>query len=568
MASAPKWHPLPIFPHLPALMISLQYTSSSYTLHVTDLANVWVESLDRKGIILRSLQENTSIDLSDGDPNQWTVFFSKLDAAFDPASPDHHTTSLSLSASTVGTTSGGGLALYVTCVLSEPLNPLKWPVYLTKCPPVGLASELVLPLIQAHHARTLEVRDLITRLKEKDAVITKLVDKLEANKVGLEHVFNSLSTKRKQSRATVEEKVKGLAPFNESDWRSSVTTSRELPRDLPSLIQEVFAETGLHSSVNGDISPSSQLNDWWTKLGSKPTTATKPPPKEATRQLRETTPPDTRTTEGRDDDDFQVQATPPHLQSIRRKYDYSKATGDTTDDDDSPVAIPDSHPTVARDNLRSRIGSVGGKKLANDNSASQSSRTVPIDDDETPSESDAEPVLPEPPKRNNARIGTIGKSREPSSPPKASSVPPSSLPPQPPKDGDETASGSDPEDDAGPSKARSSSPVPTERKRVGLGRIGGKPKTRVTPEPPEEPNVTSPRIRSPQAATSPGRPASRRIGTIGTRADADGKRYRPSSPVPAPEPETEEQRAERRRAELAKELERKAAAPTKKKRKF
>ncbi|KAI1803636.1 XLF-domain-containing protein [Daldinia bambusicola] len=566
MASAPKWHPLPIFPDLPALMISLYYASSSYTLHVTDLANVWVESLDRKGIILRSLQENTSIDLSDGDPNQWTVFFSKLDAAFDPASPDHHTTSLSISASTVGTTSGGGLALYVTCVLPEPLKPLKWPVYLTKCPPVGLTSELVLPLIQAHHARTLEVRDLITRLKEKDAVITKLVDKLEANRVGLEHVFNSLSTKRKPSRATAEEKVKGLAPFNESDWRSSVTTSREPPRDLPSLIHEVFTEAGLHSSVKGDISPSSQLNHWWAKLGSKPTTAAKPP-KEATRQLRETTPPDTRTIEGRDDDDFQVQATPPHLQSIRRKYDYSKATGDTTDGDDSPVAIPDSHPTVAQDRPRSRIGSVGGKKLANDNSASQSSRTVPIDDDETPSESDAEPVLPEAQKRNNTRIGTIGRSREPPSPPAKSSspVPP---PPPPPKDGDETASGSDSEDDAGPSKARPLSPVPTERKRVGLGRIGGKPKDRVTPEPPEEPNMTSPRIRSPQNGTSPARPTSRRIGTIGTRPDSDGKRHRPSSPVPAPEPETEEQRTERRRAELAKELERKAAAPTKKKRKF
>ncbi|KAK6948993.1 hypothetical protein Daesc_009065 [Daldinia eschscholtzii] len=565
MASIPKWHPLPIFPDLPALMISLHYASSSYTLHITDLANVWVESLDRKGIILRSLQENTSIDLSDGDPNQWTVFFSKLDAAFDPMSPDHHTTSLSISASTVGTTSGGGLALYVTCVLPEPLKPLKWPVYLTKCPPVGLTSELVLPLIQAHHARTLEVRDLITRLKEKDAVITKLVDKLEANKIGLEYVFNSLSTKRKPSRATAEEKVRGLAPFVESEWKSSVTSSQEPPRDLPSLIHEVFTETELHSSVNADISPSSQLNDWWTKLGSNPTTAIKPR-KDTTKQLRETTPPDTRTTGERDDDDFQVQATPPHLQSIRRKYDYSRASGDTTDDDDSIVNIPDSHLTVAQDKPRSRIGAVGGKRMSHDKSASQSSRTVPVDDNETPSESDAEPVLPVPQKRNNTRLGTIGKSREPSSPPVKSSSP--VPPPPPPKDGDETASGSDSEDDVGPSKARSSSPVPAERKRVGLGKIGGKPKARVTPEPSEEPNVTSPRIRSPQTTTSPARPASRKIGTIGTRPDVDGKRYRPSSPVAAQEPETEEQKTERRRAELAKELERKAAAPTKKKRKF
>ncbi|OTB17362.1 hypothetical protein K445DRAFT_57405 [Daldinia sp. EC12] len=513
MASIRKWHPSPIFPDLPPLMTSLRYASSSYTLHITDLTNMWVESLDRKGIILRSLQENTSIDLSDGDPNQWSIFFSKLDAAFDPTSPYHHATSLSISASTVGTTSKGGLALYVTCVLPEPLKPLKWPVYLTKCPPVGLTSELVLPLVQAHHARTLEVRDLLTRLKEKDAVIQKLVNKLEANKIGLEYVFNSLSTKRKLSRATAEEKVKGLAPFNELEWRSSVTMSQEPHRDLPSLIHEVFTETELHSSSNADIPPSSQLNDWWTKLGSNPTTAIRPQ-KDSTKQLRETTPPDTKTTGERDDDDFQVQATPPHLH--------------------------------------------------NNNPASQSSRTVLVDDDETLSESEAEPVLPVPRKRDSTRLGTIGKSREPSSPP----VKPSSPVPPPPKDGDETASGSDSEGDVGSSKARSCSPVPTEKKRVKLGNIRGKPKARVTPEPSEGPNVTLPPIRSPRTNTSSAMYTSQRIETIGTKHDVDGKRHQLSSPVAAPGPETEEQRTERRRAELARELERKAAAPTKKKRKF
>ncbi|KAI1479246.1 XLF-domain-containing protein [Daldinia eschscholtzii] len=563
MASIRKWHPSPIFPDLPPLMTSLRYASSSYTLYITDLTNMWVESLDRKGIILRSLQENTSIDLSDGDPNQWSIFFSKLDAAFDPTSPYHHATSLSISASTVGTTSKGGLALYVTCVLPEPLKPLKWPVYLTKCPPVGLASELVLPLVQAHHARTLEVRDLLTRLKEKDAVIQKLVNKLEANKIGLEYVFNSLSTKRKLSRATAEEKVKGLAPFNELEWRSSVTTSQEPHRDLPSLIHEVFTETELHSSSNADIPPSSQLNDWWTKLGSNPTTAIRPQ-KDSTKQLRETTPPDTKTTGERDDDDFQVQATPPHLQSVRRKYDYSKAAGDTTDDDDNLVNIPDSYPTVVLDKPRSLIGAINGKNVSNNNPASQSSRTVLVDDDETLSESEAEPVLPVPRKRDSTRLGTIGKSREPSSPP----VKPSSPVPPPPKDGDETASGSDSEGDVESSKARSCSPVPTEKKRVKLGNIRGKPKARVTPEPSEGPNVPLPPIRSPRTNTSSAMYTSQRIETIGTQHDVDGKRHQLSSPVAAPGPETEEQRTERRRAELARELERKAAAPTKKKRKF
>lgn len=74
-----KWRPLPTFPDLPALLISpgFHVESSSYSLAITDLANIWTESLDRKGILRRSLNEDTSIDISDGGQEQWRVFLSK-----------------------------------------------------------------------------------------------------------------------------------------------------------------------------------------------------------------------------------------------------------------------------------------------------------------------------------------------------------------------------------------------------------------------------------------------------------------------------------------------------------
>lgn len=567
MTSGSKWHPLPAFPDLPALMISPRFASSSYIIHVTDLANVWVENLDRRGILLRSLQENTSIDLSDGDLNQWAVFLSKLNSAFDPTLPDHHSTSLSISASSAGSSSEGGLVLHVTCVLPEPLKPLKWPIYLTKCPPVGLASELVLPLIQAHHVRTMEIEDLIARLKEKDVVITKLVDKLEANQTGLEHVFNSLSGKRKPSRALAEEKVKGLAAFNENEWRTNIAANPQLPKDVSLLIREVFAETKLYSSMDGEIAPSSQLNDWWTKLGSHPHVAIKPHD-ETPRKAPNTPSPSAKTSEERDDDDFQVQATPPHLQSRRRRQASSKAADDSTDDSDSPVEIHDSHPTPSREKPHLQIGAVGGRKKAiHDNSTSQSSRTIPADGDETPSDSDAESVRPQRKAQPNPRLGTIRKSKDSSPPPAKSSSP---VPP-PPKEDDETASSSDSEDsNRRPPKTLSSSPIPTstQPRKTGLGRIGGKPKSRTTPEPPQTPKVAGPEAASPEAATSPAKATGRKLGTIGKTLGVDGKRQRSDSPATIVEPETEEQRTERRRTELAKELERKAAAPTKKKRKF
>ncbi|KAI0377491.1 XLF-domain-containing protein [Hypomontagnella monticulosa] len=562
MTPDPKWYPLPAFPDLPALMISPCFGSSSYTLHLTDFANVWVESLDRKGIQYRSLKEDISIDLCDGDANQWKVFLSKLHAAFDSSSLDHDSTSLSISA---GGTGEDGLILHVTCVLPEPLKPLKWPIKFTKCPPTGIASELVIPLIRAHHVRALEIQHLIARLKEKDAVITKLVDKLETNKIGLEHVFTSLSGKRKPSRAAAEDKVNGLAMFDESDWRSSLGATREPPQDLTSLIHAVFVETGLHCNVDTEITPSDQLNDWWTKLGSSSSIPIRPRT-ETPKEPYNSPPSDTRTNGQRDDDDFQVQATPPNLKTRRRKHDHSEPIVDTSDDDDNRAEGSSSYFTGSKEKPRSRLGAVGRKRGAgNENSPSQSSRTVPADDDETPSESDTEPVQPQPQPQRISRLGNIGKPRKPSPPATAISAPPLSA------DGnDETASGSDDENDGGRPEIDSPSPPPppSERKKTGLGRIGGKPKSRATPEPSDAPGISSTSMESPKAPSSPAKPTGRKIGTIGKAPATDGKRLRSESPAKDAEPETEEQRTERRRAELAKQLERQATAPTKKKRKF
>ena len=51
------WRPLPPFSNgLPPLFVSPSFGASAYTLHVTDLANVWSETLERKAIFGRSLQ--------------------------------------------------------------------------------------------------------------------------------------------------------------------------------------------------------------------------------------------------------------------------------------------------------------------------------------------------------------------------------------------------------------------------------------------------------------------------------------------------------------------------------
>lgn len=546
MTSQSKWRSLPTFPDLPALLVSTGFNieSSSYSLEVTDLANIWTESLDRKGILRRSLNEDTSIDLSDGDKEQWRVFLSKLEAAFDPTSPDHELTSLTLSPH--GT---GDLLLHITCVLPKPLKPLNWPVHLAKRQPDVLASELVVPLIRASQVRTQEAEYLVERLKEKDVVIDRLVDKLEAVGTGLEHVFHSLPIKRKATRAMAEEKVQGLAPFSEDQWRLHCASTLKAHQDVPSLLLDAFG----NGSIDGDredVKVSDRVNDWWKAF--EPTSALiKPKEKIVLAEARPSTP-DKDEQKMLSDDDFQVQATPPSAKKNRNRKQVAGKEGDTTDEGDGLTQIPDSHPKVG-EKPRPKLGMLGGRKTSSQvPSQSQSSHTA-LNNDETASESEDEPV-----KSSQARkpapkpMGTIGGNKK-SSPP---AVKPSSPAPPPPKDDDETASDSD------ISSVRWSSPVPAQAPkstRSGLGQIGGR--SRATPAPEDESRATSAESSTPQRQRQ-------RLGAIGKNTGGDSRRAQDESSVEPREEETMEQKAERKRVELAKELERKATAPAKKKRRF
>ncbi|KAK8047074.1 hypothetical protein PG996_015138 [Apiospora saccharicola] len=563
-----KWVPLPAFENgIPALIVSPNFGTSTYKLHVSDLANVWTESLDRKAIFARSIQEDTSIDLTEG-PDQMTILLSYLQAAFDTSSPQHHQTKLTLEAAPKG-----GLVLLITCTLPGGLKPLRWPVNLARQPPASLASELVLPLIQSQHARALEIENLINTLQQKDAIITKLVDKLEAMGMGLEDVFNALSGKRKVSRVAADAKVNGLAPFDGPEWRQAMFQRISAPVDAASLVQDVLGgpnAVGLKESV---IRASDDLNNWWEHMGPGPVSTLVQEPadpvndeeKEETQQ-KAGTPTD-------DDDDFQVQATPPHLASKRRQQQGTEDDDVTTEGDGSDGS-PSNHPTPRKDAKKPpprRIGTIGNRgpsQQPRSSSGNQSSQSVTAgDNDNTASESDAEPVKPSPKKGPAKKIGLIGRKRGSTPQPAKSPTPTPAQPSRPDDDATESDDGSKKVQSPPPSSPPK--PVASQRKRGGLGTIGGKVKSQSAAR-----HTRSPSLEHNDGATttSATKPKAGRLGMIGKRGQ-EGQAQQNSSKHAGQElsedSETEEQVAERRRAELAKELERKAAAaPAKKKRKF
>ncbi|KAK0669061.1 XRCC4-like factor-domain-containing protein [Cercophora samala] len=532
MSNHPSWRLLPVAaPDIPTLLVSVAFTKDSYRFRLTDLANVWVEDMERKPIIKRGLMEDTSIDPSDG-PDQIRRMLELLRAAFDQDDPEHSDTSLSLARDD----GHDSLVLHVTCVLPQPLKPFKWPMELKKCPQSNLATELVLPMVQAHEAKLRQVDQLISALKEKDGIIARLVDKLEATGTGLEHVFNSLSGKRRVTRAAAEAKVKGLAPFSETEFRNSTSELRSVaqPSDVSTLLEDVFGTTGLTYKSDLDLEASTTLNDWWTKIGKGKHVALVGKPSKKKARTPSPPPATEPKVKNEDEDDFQVQVTPP---AARKRDTRARAQPETTNDDETSSGEDEDHPAVS------------------------STRTE---------------QSPSPRKPAKSRIGALGRHKAPSTSPVPRQTPPRKVASKMTTgsyNGDsETASDDDEETRQGHSPPPPPKQLPS---RGGLGRIGGKSK----PEPPSP---------EPKEAISPAQvddrpspvPKRHKLGIIGKHtpnpdaeasAASDDGRGRSKSKTPAKEQhrETSQERAERKRAELQRELESRAAAgPAKKKRKF
>ncbi|RGP64611.1 hypothetical protein FLONG3_9480 [Fusarium longipes] len=542
MSQNKSWRPLPLqsSSDLPVLLVSLHTDTAAYTVHITDMANMWVESLDRKAIFMRGWNENTSIDPSD-TPDNMAKFLASIKTALDSSQIGHHETSLRLDRDTRPEAGSDDLTLSIICEIPG-LEPLKWPMYLKKLPAITIATNLALPLIQAHHAKDLETASLISSLVEKDAVLTKLLDKLEAMGTGMEHIFNSLSGKKKVSRTAAAEKVPGLAPFDRRRWKADLQYKRDSLDNPQSLVESVFKNGGLEFEPMFNSAESPQLDQWWQDFEGV-SSATRQQERRADVTHSSSIPKDKEMSPVEDrDDDFQVQSTPPHLASKRKSAD-------------------------AKETLATDDGSTEGESVG---SVSPARNTQKVD-------------------KAARRLGALGRKKQSTPPPSPDPIPPqrrTDLTTKQQQDDSETASEADEDDPAvsTPAKDPTSSSVSPARppaKKSGLGRIGGA-KSKHSVEKiisSDEPEVIE---ISESSTTSVSHRQPRKLGAIGRRtaqvedptpdSDEGGQRGRSAAKKSTPEPEvreTSQERADRRREELKKELEKKAAAgPAKKKRRF
>ena len=238
-----QWTPLRCSNFEGSLLYSFNASSANYSLYVTDLCRIFHERLTRSEILQRASDTECRIDPSQ-DEGQFSILLDKIRTALEGQDGTNVT------AIHCG---GNNFRLSLIAPLPPPFESLEWIVEPSELAPEHLRSHLIDPLIStaAFHKRRIE--DLIDQLHEKDHIISKLLDKMEASGIDLTAVFPGaagVKTSRKGgNRDAVAKQVKGLASFEEQRWMEQTHLK---------LMDEKSSEAQIEELILAKPSPSEQ----------------------------------------------------------------------------------------------------------------------------------------------------------------------------------------------------------------------------------------------------------------------------------------------------------------------
>lgn len=260
---------LPNHDGLPLLLFKLNTTPKSYEIYITDLTQLWREQISYKQVLKRAEQDDTTIDPSEG-PEQFNVLLQKIDEAL-RNSPG----------SSMALTPGSGsepdsLHLQLSMKLPEPLKQLKWNMYLSKRPYTESTNHLVLSLLKEDMNSEVRQRTLLEHLKQKDWVLSKLFDKIEAIGIDLSTIFPGTAglrgARKETSLAQAAKYIKGVAPFNEQEWLEDNQSTLGA-----SLVKAVSGVASDESGLDGLHAPPDK---WWESIDARSNVEATPEPEE------------------------------------------------------------------------------------------------------------------------------------------------------------------------------------------------------------------------------------------------------------------------------------------------
>jgi hypothetical protein len=204
---------LPSRQECPKLFYSFHISKDSFTLLLTDLRSIWDCSLDKYDIIAEAARQQASIDPSEST-HQLGVLLAKLRESLQDGQNSLVRDSSHASQN---------LLLRTNVGLPRPLKPLDWTFRLGQKNASELAERLVRPSLHEVSVSQDKINSLLRILKDKDHVISRLLDRIGTSAIDLGLIFPGIAgtSSRKGGQLSVADArkhVAGMAVFDDKSW--------------------------------------------------------------------------------------------------------------------------------------------------------------------------------------------------------------------------------------------------------------------------------------------------------------------------------------------------------------
>ena len=542
----------------PKLFYHFSTTEKSFTILLTDLICIWESSLDNYDIVAAASRQRTSIDPS--ATGQLQVLLSKLRKSLQ----NGENTIMRGTVRDVKT-----LLLRTEIALPRPLKALAWTFTLVPQATSELAEHILRPSLHEVDISQKKIASLLSAINEKDHVISRLLDRNGTSAVDLSLVFPSIPKKGGHvSVADAKRHVVGMAEFDQKGWMKQYADEEGYEgadrTGLSNLVrgcEKCFVHSDAeHEDWTQDLPSSDKIAEDWVDESRKPAEGTSTERKAGS---------DDHST----DDEFERQATPPHLKSKHHTTTMPTATATNDNNGDEHVeARPFERANPSKIGASAKRDASEG--LSSSNSPPRNAAPAPAERAPLPrrrdsrasttTETASEEEEPKPPPaRQSKAYSSIQKSKL-SAPTKkkASTRSPSATPtPSPPpcpmpmrsrpsctssipkeqgnRDPDETETESEDKNlDASPpppTKAKTKPNPPSAQKspaKPRLGRLGTRKDRRTLKSTIPEAAVDDNKAAEPEPETPVQTPSRKRIGRLGGLRKKNGDGI--TSPVPSP----------------------------------
>lgn len=254
--SALKWAPLICKNGPKDIQLYYDFSDSAdgFVLAVTDLCVVWKTTLTRGEIGEHAREQNCSIEPSESI-TQLRTLLNKLKQ------------SLLEGYNVVGRDSKAAkdsLSIRTRLKLPAPLNWLDWVFRLQQQESAYLAHTVTFPLLREVALMKEQTQTLHQVIKEKDHVLSKLLDKIDRAAIDLTLIFPSMivmkSRKQKIDVSEASKHVPGMATFDRNTWESGFGRSHNGESSNSTNLSELLAGVNT-STLNGPAA-----TDWIQNL--------------------------------------------------------------------------------------------------------------------------------------------------------------------------------------------------------------------------------------------------------------------------------------------------------------